>query len=81
MYAGYDMQAVDAKGVRELRLEIEEFHTEYCNVLDRGALDKWVEFFAEDSLYRITARENSAAGFRVGLLSATVRGMIRDRTF
>ena len=81
MYAGYDMPAVDAKSVRDLRLEIEEFHTEYCNVLDQGALDRWVEFFAEDSLYRITARENADAGLRVGLVYAEGRGMIRDRAF
>jgi len=81
MYAGYDMAPVDAKSVRELRLEIEEFHTEYCDVLDQGALDRWVEFFAEDSLYRITARENADAGLRVGLVYAEGRGMIRDRAF
>lgn len=81
MYAGYDMQPPDAKSVRELRLEIEEFHTEYCNVLDRGDLDHWVDFFAEDALYRITARENADAGLRVGLVYAEGRGMIRDRAF
>jgi len=75
------MPAVDAKSVRELRLEIEEFHTEYCAMLDRGELDRWVEFFAEDSLYRITARENADAGLRVGLVYAEGRGMIRDRAF
>ena len=81
MYAGYDVPPVDAKSVRDLRLEIEEFHTEYCDVLDQGALDRWVEFFAEDSLYRITARENADAGLRVGLVYAEGRGMIRDRAF
>ena len=81
MYAGYDMQPPDARTVRELRLEIEEFHTEYCNVLDRGALDLWVDFFAEDALYRVTARENADAGLRVGLVYAEGRGMIRDRAF
>jgi anthranilate 1,2-dioxygenase small subunit len=81
MYAGYDMPAVDAKSARELRLEIEEFHTEYGDVLDRGELDRWVEFFAEECLYRITARENADAGLRVGLVYAEGRGMIRDRAF
>ena len=81
MYAGYEMQAPDAKSVRELRLEIEEFHTEYCNMLDRRDLDHWVDFFAEDALYRITARENADAGLRVGLVYAEGRGMIRDRAF
>ena len=81
MYAGYDMPAVDAKSVRDLRLEIEEFHAEYCAVLDSGALDNWVDFFAEDALYRITSRENADAGLRVGLVYAEGRGMIRDRAF
>lgn len=81
MYAGYDMQPPDAKSVRELRLEIEEFHSEYCNMLDRQDLDHWVDFFAEDALYRITARENADAGLRVGLVYAEGRGMIRDRAF
>lgn len=81
MYAGYDMDPVDAKSVRELRLEIEEFHTEYGHVLDSGQLLRWVDFFAEDALYRITARENADAGLRVGLVYAEGRGMIRDRAF
>src|SRR4051812_24239638 len=81
MYAGYDMTPVDARSVRDLRLEIEEFHTDYCNVLDRGDLDHWVDFFAEDALYRITSRENADAGLRVGLVYAEGRGMIRDRAF
>ncbi len=81
MYAGYDMQAPDAKSVRELRFEIEEFHSEYGNTLDRGDLDNWVSYFAEDALYRVTARENADAGLRVGLVYAEGRGMIRDRAF
>ena len=75
------MQAPDAKSVRELRFEIEEFHSEYCNTLDRGDLDNWVSYFAEDALYRVTARENADAGLRVGLVYAEGRGMIRDRAF
>jgi 3-phenylpropionate/cinnamic acid dioxygenase small subunit len=75
------MKAPDPRSVRELRFEIEEFHTEYCNVLDRAALDEWVEFFAEDALYRVTGRENADAGLRVGLVYAEGRGMIRDRAF
>ena len=81
MYAGYNMKAPDPRTVRELRLDIEEFHTEYCNVLDRNALGEWVEFFAEDALYRVTARENADAGLPVGLVYAEGRGMIRDRAF
>jgi len=81
MYKGYDMPAVDAKSVRELRLEIEEFHIEYCNTLDRGALEDWPAYFTEHAVYRITARENADAGLPVGLVYADSRAMIRDRAF
>ena len=69
------------KLTRELRFEIEEFHTEYCSVLDSGALEKWANFFSEDALYRITARENADAGLRAGLVYAEGRNMIKDRAF
>lgn len=81
MYSGYDMQAPDARTVRELRLEIEEFHAEYCHTLDRGALEDWPDYFTEDAVYRITARENADAGLPVGLVYADSRAMIRDRAF
>ena len=81
MYKGHDGPAPEAKSVRELRLEIEEFHTEYCDTLDRGALQDWPAFFTEDALYRITARENADAGLPVGLVYADSRAMIRDRAF
>ena len=81
MYEGYDMPAVDAKRVRELRLEIEEFHFDYCNTLDRGALEDWPAYFTEHAVYRITARENADAGLPVGLVYADSRAMIRDRAF
>ena len=81
MYAGYDMPAVDAKSVRELRFEIEEFHVEYCNTLDRGALEDWPAFFTDDAVYRVTARENADAGLPVGLVYADSKAMIRDRAF
>jgi len=81
MYAGYDMPAADPKSVRELRIEIEEFHAEYCHALDRGALEDWPDFFTEDAVYRITARENADAGLRVGLVYADSKAMLRDRAF
>ena len=80
-YAGYDMPAVDAKSVRELRFEIEEFHADYCNTLDCGDLQKWPGYFVEDAVYRITARENADAGLLIGLVYADSRAMIRDRAF
>lgn len=64
-----------------LRLEIEEFNVAYCRALDEGRLLDWVEFFTEDALYNVTARENHDAGLPVGLIYCEGRGMIHDRAF
>jgi anthranilate 1,2-dioxygenase small subunit len=81
MYRGYDGPAADPKTTRELRLEIEEFHSAYCWTLDRGALAEWPEYFTDDAVYRITARENADANLPVGLVYADSKAMIRDRAF
>ena len=81
MYAGYEMQAADPRETRELRLEIEEFHADYCWTLDCGDVERWPEYFTDDAVYRITARENADAGLPVGLVYADSKAMIRDRAF
>jgi 3-phenylpropionate/cinnamic acid dioxygenase small subunit len=81
MYPGYDMAPPDARGTRELRMEIEEFHADYCWTLDCGELERWPDYFTDDAVYRITARENADAGLPVGLVYADSKAMIRDRAF
>ena len=61
--------------LRELRQEIEEFNAEYAHVLDEGDLEDWIDFFAEDAVYRITGRENADAGLPIGLMYCDGRGM------
>lgn len=81
MYAGYDMTPADPRATRELRLEIEEFHAAYCWTLDSGRIEDWPSYFADDAVYRITARENADADLPVGLVYADSKAMIRDRAF
>jgi anthranilate 1,2-dioxygenase small subunit len=81
MLGGDAMAPTDAKLAREWRFDIEEFHTQYCWSLDRGAIEEWPEFFADDAVYRITARENADGGLPVGLVYAEGKAMIRDRAF
>ena len=81
MYPGYDMPPADPRATREVRLEIEEFHADYCWTLDCGDVEQWPAYFTEDAVYRITARENADAGLPVGLVYADSRAMIRDRAF
>lgn len=80
-YPGYDMTPPAARETRELRMEIEEFHADYCWTLDCGDVERWPEYFADDAVYRITARENADAGLPVGLVYADSKAMIRDRAF
>ncbi|MFO0996539.1 MAG: aromatic-ring-hydroxylating dioxygenase subunit beta [Alphaproteobacteria bacterium] len=65
--------------LRELRFELEEFNAEYANTLDEYDLDRWVDYFTEDALYRITARENFDANLPLGLVYCEGRGMLKDR--
>ena len=45
-------ERLDPKLAREMRFEIEEFHTEYCSILDRGALDEWLVYAEGRSMIR-----------------------------
>jgi 3-phenylpropionate/cinnamic acid dioxygenase small subunit len=81
MLAGYALTAADPRTVRDWRLDIEELHAEYCWTLDSGAVESWPDFFTDDAVYRITARENADSGLPVGLVYAEGKAMIRDRAF
>jgi anthranilate 1,2-dioxygenase small subunit len=75
----YRERRIDAARAAALRLEIEDFNAEYCAVLDAGQVEAWPAFFAEDGLYRVTARENAELGLPVGLVYAQGRDMMHDR--
>jgi len=76
---GFERQPVDRAAARDWRLAIEEFHAEYAAVLDEGRIEEWPRFFAEDALYRVTARENADRDLPVGLVYCEGRGMLVDR--
>ena len=79
--AGYELQALETRVAREVRAEIEDFHNEYCNTLDLGDLDEWPNFFTDECLYLITARENVEANRPLGLVWAEGKNMLRDRAY
>lgn len=61
------------------REALEAFYVEYYAVLASLDLATWPAFFSEDCLYRVTTRENHAAGRPVGLIHCEGRAMVRDR--
>ena len=76
---GFEAASIDPAAARDLRFAVEEFNADYCAVLDSGDIEQWPEFFTEDAVYRITARENADAGMLVGLVYAEGKGMLQDR--
>lgn len=67
--------------LREARLEIEEFHYAYADTLDRFDVDGWVEYFTEDALYHVIARDNEESGLPLGLIYCEGKAMMKDRAY
>lgn len=66
---------------RELYFRIERLFAEYCAALDEGELEAWPEFFVENGLYQMIARENHAHGYPIPLLLLDSKGMMKDRVY
>jgi anthranilate 1,2-dioxygenase small subunit len=64
-----------------LRQEVEDFHNDYCGLLDAQQLMEWVALFTADAFYSVTSRENFDDGLPVGLIHCEGRAMIQDRAF
>lgn len=62
----------------ELKLELLELYDAYGAALD-DELERWPEFFTEDALYRIVARENYERNMLWPTMSCEGHGMMRDR--
>lgn len=67
--------------LRDARLEVEEFNYEYADTLDRFDVDGWVEYFTEDALYHVIARDNAEAGLPLGLIYCEGKAMMKDRAY
>ena len=73
---------IDSNAVlREARLEIEEFNYAYADTLDRYDVDGWVEYFTEDALYHVIARDNQESGLPLGLIYCEGKAMMKDRAY
>ena len=60
---------------------IERLFADYCAALDEGDLEAWPEFFVDDGLYQMIARENYAFGYPIPLLLLDSKGMMLDRVY
>lgn len=67
--------------LRDARLDIEEFNYAYADTLDRFDVDGWVEYFTEDALYHVIARDNAESGLPLGLIYCEGKAMMKDRAY
>jgi anthranilate 1,2-dioxygenase small subunit len=58
---------------------VENFLSDYAHRLDDGRIDDWTGFFTQDAIYQVTTRENFDAGYPIGIMLCTGRGMMEDR--
>ena len=61
------------------RDEVHLFYDRYFETLDDGRFEAWLDFFVDDCLYRVMARENYEAGFGLCIMQGDSRAMLYDR--
>jgi anthranilate 1,2-dioxygenase small subunit len=71
----------NSAALRDARLEIEEFNYAYADTLDRFDVDGWVEYFTDDALYHVIARDNAESGLPLGLIYCEGKAMMKDRAY
>jgi 3-phenylpropionate/cinnamic acid dioxygenase small subunit len=71
----------NAAALREARLDIEDFNYAYADTLDRMDVDGWVEYFTDDALYKVAARDNVESGLPLGLIYCEGKAMMKDRAY
>lgn len=51
----------------------------YVHALDNGEYERWPDFFTDDALYKIVARDNFERDLPLATLFCNGKGMMRDR--
>lgn len=64
-----------------LQLEIDQLNAAYAAALDEKRFAEWPEFFVEEGLYTVQARENFDRGLPLALIALESRGMMKDRVY
>ncbi len=65
----------------ETHLALTRLYADYALAVDSGDWDLWPEFFLDDGIYKLQARENHERGFPLATLSFTSKGMLKDRVY
>ena len=65
----------------ETHLALTRLYADYALAVDSGDWDLWPEFFLDDGIYKLQARENHERGFPLSTLSFESKGMLMDRAY
>ena len=63
----------------DAREGIADMLADYGHLIDADKLEEWLDFFVEDSVYKIVPRENVVRGLPLSLMLCENKNMIRDR--
>ena len=63
----------------EVKQSVRDLYDEYAAVVDAMDLQRWTEYFTEDAVYRVIARESYAMGLPHATIYCDGMAMIRDR--
>lgn len=59
--------------------ELNRLYADYAAALDNQEWEKWPEFFVEDCVYKVQARENYERNLPLCLIDFESKGMLKDR--
>lgn len=62
-----------------LQGKVDSLNAAYGLCLDDGRLEEWPEFFVDDCLYQVIARENVDNGLPAAVMYCDSKGMLGDR--
>ena len=64
-----------------LQHEVDQLNARYAAALDEKRYNDWPEFFVEDALYKVQARENFDRQLPLALIALESKGMMKDRVY
>src|SRR6185295_8384080 len=75
------MNFTDLEIGNDLRIAIADLNASYAACLDARRFEEWPDFFTDDGVYRLQARENHDRGLPLATMAYESHGMLRDRVY
>ena len=64
-----------------LQHEVDQLNAQYAAALDEKRYADWPEFFVDEALYKVQARENFDRKLPLALMALESKGMMKDRVY